>query len=108
MGGGAGGGGFGNTQGSNTGGWGTGGTGNSYNNANKHYNKHGNEVGAKNFQDYLRKANAFKDTVLSKKIKGIHVSGKTPDVYRYNFNGKYIDLQKLSDGTYKIISYGKQ
>ena len=67
-----------------------------------------NEVGAKNFDDYLRKSNAFKDTVLNKNIKGKLVSGYTSDVYRYSYNGKYIDLQKLSDGTYKIISYGKR
>ena len=71
-----------------------------------HYEKHGREVGAKDFNDYLRKANAFMETVLQKGIKGTRVPGYTSDVYRHVFNGKYIDLQHLADGVIKIISYG--
>ncbi|MGG5314612.1 RHS repeat-associated core domain-containing protein [Enterococcus sp. AZ072] len=81
-----------------------------------HYNEHGNEVGAKDFNDYTRKADAFKDTVLKKGTKPKKmVQGKTPNVYRYEHNGKYIDLEHVM-GTdllgqpkildYKIISHG--
>ncbi|MBL1230370.1 hypothetical protein IW492_14125 [Enterococcus sp. BWB1-3] len=81
-----------------------------------HYNQHGDEVGAKDFNDYTRKANAFKDIVQNKgKSPTKEVFGKTPNVFRYNYNGKYIDLEhimgidvfglpKIID--YKIISYG--
>lgn len=96
--------------------WGDGNRGSPYSNAKHHYDKHGTEVGAKDFDDYLRKANAFKETVLSKKsIKPYSIPGASPDVYRYVYNGKYIDLQYIY-GTdllgapkvidYKIISYG--
>ena len=77
-----------------------------------HYNEHGAEVGAKNFEDYLRKAEAYKKTILEKKIKSnTLVEGDTPNVFRYRYNGKYIDLQHIYNkwGTiidYKIISYG--
>ena len=107
MGGGTGGG-FKGTKGDKTNRWGVGSAESSYHNAITHYRKHGSEIGAKNFDDYLRKANAFKDTVLNKNIKGKLVSGYTSDVYRYSYNGKYIDLQRLSDGNYQIISHGKR
>jgi hypothetical protein len=108
FGGGAGGGGFHNTAGSKSNGWSAGRTGSSFDNALNHYNKHGYDVGAKSFDDYLRKADAFKETVFSKGIKGVLVTGYAADVYRYKYSNKYIDLQKQADGTYKIVSYGKQ
>ncbi len=74
----------------------------------EHYDKHGAEVGAKNKEDYLRKAAAFRDTILKKRLKPSHmVSGKTPNVFRYRFNNKYIDLEHVSEGVYRIISFGK-
>ena len=108
--------------------WGDGNRGSAYDNALHHYDKHGTEVGAKDFDDYLRKANAFKNTVTNagSRITPTPVDGATPDVYRYRYNGKYIDLQYireqdmvsklfgLLDGNegrvvgYKIISYGAE
>lgn len=74
------------------------------------------EVGAKDLDDYLRKAEAFKNTVLSKKkLKIASIGGITPDVYRYYYNNKYIDLQHIYASDilgfpqivdYRIISYG--
>jgi len=99
--------------------WGDGGRGSSYNNADYHYGEHGGKVSAKGFDDYLRKADAwFRNNVLTGKAKLSHlVSGQTPDVYRYTYNQKHIDLQhiygqdffgnpKIID--YKIISFGMQ
>lgn len=69
----------------------------------KHYNKHGEEVGATSPEQYLRKAEDF-----SKNLKGArkayNIPGYTEGVTRYYKNGKYIDL--APDGT--IISFGKQ
>ena len=72
--------------------WADGGRGSGEQNSLDHYDKHGGEVGARDYEDYLRKAKAFANTVLSKKIKGRYISGYTDGVYRYNYNGKYIDL----------------
>lgn len=108
--------------------WGDGNRGSAYDNALHHYDKHGTEVGAKDFDDYLRKASAFKNTVTNagSRITPTLVDGATPDVYRYRYKGKYIDLQYireqdmvsklfgLLDGNegrvigYKIISYGAE
>lgn len=69
----------------------------------KHFKKHGEEVGAKDVQQYLRKAEEF-----ARNLKGarkVHnIRGETSNVTRYYKNGKYIDL--APDGT--IISFGKQ
>ena len=100
--------------------WGNGGRDSPYNNAMYHYRdrNHGAEVGAKDFDDYLRKASAFRDTVLSKRgIRTAKISGVSDNVYRNYYNGKYIDLQHIlgydSLGLekiigYKIISFGIQ
>ena len=69
---------------------------------NKHYNKHGDEVGAKDMQQYLRKAESFAQNLRG--AKKARISGHTQGVTRYYKNGKYIDL--APDGT--IISFGKQ
>jgi len=48
-------------------------------------------------------------TVLDKRVKGKLTPGYTDNVYRYKYNGKYIDLEHVSEGyktIYKIISYG--
>ena len=74
-------------------------------NSYKHYKKHGTEVGAKGYEDYLRKAKNFGKTVLNKKIKGVYVPGYTDGVFRYRYNGKYIDM--VYDGfEHLIVSYG--
>ncbi|HZL26960.1 MAG TPA: RHS repeat-associated core domain-containing protein [Acidobacteriaceae bacterium] len=69
-----------------------------------HYKAHGEEVGAKSEQDYLRKAEAFKDYVKQGGATKKAIEGVTENVTRYYKNGKYIDLTR--DG--KIISFGKQ
>lgn len=65
-----------------------------------HFAKHGAEVGAKDIDQYLRKAEAF-----AQNLRGATkspVPGATPGVMRYRKNGKYIDIDP--DGN--IISFG--
>ncbi|WP_207657832.1 hypothetical protein, partial [Lachnotalea glycerini] len=69
----------------------------------KHFNKHGAEVGAKDPQQYLRKAEEFARNLKGAR-KAYDIPGETPNITRYYKNGKYIDL--APDGT--IISFGKQ
>ncbi len=50
----------------------------------------------------------FRDTILKKRLKPSHmVSGETPNVFRYRFNNKYVDLEHVSEGIYRIKSFGK-
>ncbi|MDR0491531.1 MAG: hypothetical protein LBH28_09850, partial [Oscillospiraceae bacterium] len=91
--------------------WGRGSRSSSYDNANYHYERHGYEVNAKDFNDYLRKADAFKDTVLQRGTRGTCAPGFTDNVYRFSFNGRYIDMEKIIIGgqtVYEIISYGSR
>ena len=67
-----------------------------------HFNKHGAEVGAVNVEQYLRKAEAFKQNLRG--ATKSPVAGQTNGVVRYKKNGKYIDI--APDGS--IISFGKQ
>lgn len=65
-----------------------------------HFRKHGAEVGAKDVDQYLRKAQEF-----SKNLRGARkhtVDGATEGVTRYIKNGKYIDLDQFKN----IISFG--
>ncbi|MEY1123031.1 hypothetical protein AB7161_07090 [Providencia rettgeri] len=67
----------------------------------KHYEKHGKEVGAGSVEQYRNKAEEF-----VKNLKGartVKVRGATNNVTRYYKNGKYLD--RTSEG--KIISFGK-
>ncbi|BBV00806.1 hypothetical protein BML2526_24580 [Providencia rettgeri] len=67
----------------------------------KHYEKHGKEVGAGSVEQYRNKAEEF-----VKNLKGartVKVRGATDNVTRYYKNGKYLD--RTSEG--KIISFGK-
>ena len=66
------------------------------------FNKHGAEVGAVNVEQYLRKAEAFKQNLRG--ATKSPVAGQTNGVVRYKKNGKYIDI--APDGS--IISFGKQ
>ncbi|MGY0374237.1 polymorphic toxin-type HINT domain-containing protein [Clostridium sp. JNZ J1-5] len=68
----------------------------------KHFEKHGAEVGAKNVEQYIRKAEAFKLNLRG--ATKSRVNGATQGVIRYKKAGKYIDL--APDGS--IISFGKQ
>ncbi len=67
----------------------------------KHFEKHGREVGAESVEQYLRKAEAFKQNL--KGAKTSKVEGSVDGVIRYKKLGKYIDL--APDGT--IVSFGK-
>ena len=67
-----------------------------------HFYEHGEEVGATDISQYLRKADGFKAN-----LRGAHksyIEGYVDGVIRYSKNGKYIDL--APDGS--IISFGKQ
>lgn len=66
-----------------------------------HFGEHGKDVNAKNMQQYMNKARVFAGRVKGR--KGRLVEGETPNVYRYNFNGKYIDIQQPTN---KVVSYG--
>jgi hypothetical protein len=68
----------------------------------KHFDKHGKEVGAESVEQYLRKAEAFKQNL--KGAKTSRIDGSVEGVIRYKKLGKYIDL--APDGT--IVSFGKQ
>lgn len=92
----------------NTEAWGDGGMSSVEANINKHFEKHYIEVGAKNLQDYMRKAAAYRDTVIRKGINfNTPRGGATDNVYRQYFNKLYIDLEVVEDGVYRIISYGR-
>jgi len=67
-----------------------------------HFNKHGEEVGAKDIDQYVRKAEEFAKTAKKGSIKR-NVEGAVEGVIRYIKNGKYIDL--APDGS--IVSFGK-
>jgi len=65
-----------------------------------HYEQHGDEVGAENIDQYVRKAEGF-----AQNLKGATKSypdGGTAGAVRYTKNGKYIIMSP--DG--KILSYG--
>lgn len=68
-----------------------------------HFDKHGAEVGAKDFDQYLRKAEGF-----SQNLRGAtksKVEGATPGVTRYKKAGKYIDLDSEGDIKCQFILY---
>jgi hypothetical protein len=66
-----------------------------------HFKKHGAEVGAKDVEQYIRKAEQFARNLRgAKKSK---VRGSTEGVTRYKKNGKYVDL--APNGS--IVSFGK-
>ena len=67
-----------------------------------HFNKHGEEVGAKNTEQYLRKAEEFAKNAKKGSTKS-RVRGDE-GVIRYKKNGKYIDI--APDGS--IVLFGKQ
>lgn len=69
-------------------------------NLNKHFVKHKAKVGADDIEQYMRKAEAFKQNL--KGATKSSISGFNEGVTRYSKNGKYIDL--TLDG--KIVSFG--
>ncbi|EPX60107.1 hypothetical protein D187_002193 [Cystobacter fuscus DSM 2262] len=66
----------------------------------KHFAKHGAEVGAKDVSQYLRKARGFAQNI--KGAQKFPIEGATEGVIRYVKSGKYIDL--APDG--RIVSFG--
>ncbi|WP_308008851.1 hypothetical protein [uncultured Fusobacterium sp.] len=83
-------------------GWGKGSFESSERSLKYHFERHGKEVGAKDIDQYVRKAKEFAKTA-KKNSRHWPVDGETPDVTRYVKNGKYIDLTPKGD----IISFGK-
>ena len=67
-----------------------------------HYKKHGEEVGASNVRQYLRKAKEFARNLKGARKVG-NVNGTTSGVIRYVKNGRYIDLAPNGD----IVSFGE-
>lgn len=74
----------------------------SENSLQKHFEKHGKEVGATSTEQYLNKAKSFSTNLRG--ARSASISGSTEGVTRYYKNGKYIDI--TNDG--KIISFGRQ
>jgi filamentous hemagglutinin len=66
-----------------------------------HFEKHGEEVGASTPEEYLQKAEAFKNNLRGARKSSIE--GATEDVVRFTKNGKYVDIQT---STGKIVSFG--
>ncbi|MBL1230368.1 hypothetical protein IW492_14115 [Enterococcus sp. BWB1-3] len=64
---------------------------------NYHYGEHGAEVGVKDINQYVRKAQEFARTA-----KKSNPTGGTPGAVKYTKNGKYVILGP--DG--KILSFG--
>ena len=65
-----------------------------------HFNKHGEEVGAKNTEQYLRKAEEFAKNAKKGSTKS-RVRGEVEGVIRYKKNGKYIDI--APDGSFVLF-----
>ena len=87
--------------------WAEGGRGSSAKNAQHHYNKHGSEVGARNLEEYTKKATNFANDVLNRKVRTARISGPTPNTTRYYFNQKYVDLS-YNGSEHLLVSFGKQ
>ena len=81
-------------------GWGKGSFEDSNSSLLEHFKKHGAEVGANSPEQYLRKAEGFKQNLRGATKSS--VEGETQNVTRYKKNGKYIDL----DENKNIISFG--
>ena len=75
---------------------------NTENSVEYHFNEHGEEVGASDLRQYLRKAKEFARNLKRARKVG-RVKGRTPGVIRYEKNGRYIDLAPNGD----IISFGE-
>ena len=82
--------------------WGKGSFKNTEKSIEYHFNEHGEEVGASDLRQYLRKAKEFARNLKRARKVG-RVKGRTPGVIRYEKNGKYIDLAPNGD----IISFGE-
>lgn len=82
--------------------WHEGGFNNPEKSLNYHFETHGEEVGASTEEEYLRKAEYFRDDL--KGARPFSVEGTMEGVTRYAKNGKYIDT--APDG--RIVSFGAQ
>lgn len=66
----------------------------------RHFERHGEERGAQDVDQYLRMAIAF---ARERRGRGYSVSGLTPGVRRWKKAGKYIDV----DPNGEVVSFGK-
>ena len=71
--------------------WGKGSFKNTENSVEYHFNEHGEEVGASDLRQYLRKAKEFARNLKRARKVG-RVKGRTPGVIRYEKNGRYVDI----------------
>jgi RHS repeat-associated protein len=85
-----------------TGKWGRGSFGSASESLVEHFATHGAEVGAKDIDQYLRKAEAFAQNLRGATKSA--VDGATPGTTRYKKLGKYIDIDRNGH----IISFGGQ
>lgn len=69
----------------------------------RHYEKHGDEVGAEDAKQYLNKALAFNQEARKRRGQGRLVEGPTPDVREWKKSGRYIHV--ASNG--EIVSFGR-
>jgi len=85
---------------------------------NYHYKEHKTEVNAVSKSDYINKADDFYQGALHAGVKKRSISGGyngTPNVFRYEWNGQYVDVWLNPDpfdvvaggDRYGIISFGK-
>ena len=84
----------------NTGNWGRGTFDSVEESLQYHFDKHGEEVGAKDIEQYIRKANGFRENL--KGAKKTPLENGTPGSVRYTKNGKYIIIGPDEE----ILSYG--
>ena len=71
-----------------------------------HAREHGIEVGVEptNTTGYFKKATNFAETVVQRKVKAVkYIDGATPNIMRYHYMGKYIDMDKFNK---IIVSFG--
>lgn len=89
--------------------WGPGSFGSRAECLNYHFKTHGKEVAASNICEYVRKADEFRKRVIELKLTPQKlVDGKTPNVYRFRYNGYYLDAVCVNlVPTGDLISFGK-
>lgn len=71
--------------------------------ATRHYKVHGEEVGANDLDQYVRKAVAFSQESKKRNGAGRAVSGLIPDVRRWKKSGRYIDVAPNGE----VVSFGR-
>ncbi len=73
---------------------------------NYHFGKHGKKLGVSNPKEYANMANNFAGKVLKSGAKPIRaVTGTTPNVYRYEMEGKFIHMV-VEKAKVMIVTFG--